>query len=152
MKITKTEELRTHPMEEILNIESGTTMMEHHTIEVDPIQSSSVVDYDEKDDDIEQRLVDIYDLALNQAAIINDEIEMVEGKYKASLAENSAAMLNIALGSVRERSLLKQHKDKLQIATDKINLKKGDKHVTNNNLIVANRNEIMKMLKDNPDL
>jgi hypothetical protein len=152
MKVTIEEKLVSHPMEEFLGIESGTTMIEHKEFEIAPIQQSSVVEYDEKDDDIEQKLDDIYNLALNQVTVMSDELELVEGRYKAGLAETSTQMLTVALGAIRERSLLKQHKDKLQIATDKINIKRGDKNITNNNLIVANRNEILKMIADGDGL
>lgn len=152
MKVTIEEKLISHPMEEFLGIESGTTMIEHQEFAIEPIQSSSVVDYDEKDDDIEQKLDDIYNLALGQVSVISDELELVEGRYKAGLAESSTQMLNVALGAIRERSLLKQHKDKLQIATDKINIRRGDKNITNNNLVIANRNDILKMLADGDGL
>lgn len=148
MKIKKEEKMASHPMEDVLGIEPGTTVMEQHTFEIEPVQESSVVDYDEKDIDIEEKLDDIYNLALNQVAVINDQMELIEGRYRAGLAENSAQMLNVALGAMRERSLLKQHKDKLQIATDKINIKRGDKNITNNNLIVTSQNDLLKMLRD----
>lgn len=148
MKIIKKEEFSSHPMEDVLGIESGTTIVEQHSIEIEPIKPSSIVDYDEKDDDIEQRLMDIYDLALNQAAVINDQLEIIEGRYKAGLAENSAQMLNVALGAMKERSMLKRHKDTLQISLDRLDLKRTEKNITNNNLVVADRNAIMRMLKD----
>ena len=68
-------------------------------------------------------------------------MEKVEGKYKARVGEVTATMLNVALGTVREKRMMKEHKDKLS----------PNKHqgTINNTLIVgdsvmADRNELLR--------
>ncbi len=144
MKVTTEEKLTSHPMEDVLGIEPNTTITEYR--EIVPDTPVEMPHYDEKDDEIEYKLEEIYTIALDSASTIADEMEQVEGRYKASLAETATQSLNIALGSVREKRLLKEHKDKLQLQASKTKI--PGNITTNNNLIVANRNEILKMLSD----
>jgi len=127
-----------HPMEEILNIESNTTIVPRieHTSEL-------VVDdqYDAKDDEIDKQIQDIYDAAMGAFETQMEEAELVEGKYKARNGEVAVQFLNTALSAAREKSGLKQHKDKIAIAQNKL---KGGPSTVNNNLIVADRNELLK--------
>ncbi len=131
-------------MEDVLGIEIGSTVIEYTELTPDPIIESPL--YDDKDMEIEEKIEEVYGLALGTASIVTDEIERVEGRYKASLAESATQSLNIALGAIREKRMLKEHKDKLQIAANKSKI--PNNMTTNNNLIVANRNEILKMLAD----
>ena len=133
-------------MESVLGIETGTTITEYK--EILPETPVDMPHYDDKDDEIELKLEEIYGLALGTMSMVSDEIERVEGRYKSGLAETSTQLLNVALGAVREKSLLKQHKDKLLVANNKLAIKGPNSITTNNNLIVANRNEILKALAD----
>ena len=143
MKRLTTEKIITHPLEEVFNIESATTVAEY-TIGV-PDEIVQLPDYDSKDNEIESKLEEIYTVAMNQVGIVADEIERVEGKFKARMGEVTATMLNVALGAVREKTILKVHKDKLM--TEKTNTAVQRGNVTNNNLVVtADRNEILQML------
>jgi len=146
MKIKTEEKFVTHPMENELGLDFGTTIMEYK--EIIPEIPVDMPQYDEKDDEIELKLEEIYGLALGTMSMVSDEIERVEGRYKSGLAETSTQLLNVALGAVREKSLLKQHKDKLVVANNKLTQKGLGNNVTNNNLIVANRNEILKAIAD----
>lgn len=129
-----------HPLEEVLDIEPGTTLVEYQ--EVVPLEAVVMPNYDDKDVEIESRLEEIYSVAMGQVSVIGDEIERVEGKYKARMGEVSATMLNVALGAVREKSALKMHKDKLTPTQG------SGPQTVNNNLIVADRNEILRALLD----
>ena len=105
----------------------------------------SLPDYDEKDNEIETKLEQIFTIAMNQVTIVADEIGRVEGKYKARMGEVTATMLAVALGAVREKTVLKVHKDKLM--STKTNTAQQRGGVVNNNLIVtADRNEVLRML------
>jgi hypothetical protein len=146
MKIKTEEKFIGHPLEEVLGIEAGTTITEY--TEIVPDKPVEMPFYDEKDDEIEMKLEEIYGLALGTMSMVTDEIERVEGRYKSGLAETSTQLLGVALGAVREKSMLKQHKDKLVVANNKLSLKGPNSITTNNNLIVANRNEILKALAD----
>lgn len=141
MKLTTKEKAIEHPMEEVLDIFAGTTVVEYH--EVEPAEPVIVPQYDAKDNEIEGRLEEIYAVAMGGVATISDEMDRVEGKYKARIGEVTATMLNVALSAVREKAALKAHKDKLTPVAGA-----GGTHTTNNNLVVADRNEIMRMLMD----
>lgn len=132
-----------HPMEEALGIEAGTTLSEYK-----PIQPAAVVEheaYDDKDVSIEEKIEEVYAMAMSNAEVLSDEIERVEGKYKARMGEVAATMMNVALGAIREQSSIKQHKDKLKPGSGSVN--GSNNTITNNNLVVANRNEILELLK-----
>lgn len=140
MNITTHQKLIDHPLEEVFDIETGTTMVEYK--EVIPDEVVVMPTYDEKDNEIEGKLEEIYTVAMDQVSVISDQIERVEGKFKARMGEVTATMLNVALGAVREKSVLKMHKDKLTPTPGSAT------HTTNNNLIVADRNEILRALLD----
>ena len=89
-----------------------------------------------------EKLEEIYTVSMGNVEVIADEMERVEGKYKARIGEVTATMLNVALGAVREKAQLKMHKDKLPKNGG------GGAQTVNNNLVVADRNEIIRMLLD----
>ena len=138
MKLTTREKEIEHPMEDILDITPCTTVVEYKEVEPSPIVPMPT--YDAKDDEIEGKLEEIYAVAMGSVETIGDEMERVEGKYKARIGEVTATMLNVALGAVREKAALKMHKDKIQPVTS------GGPQTVNNNLVVADRNEILQML------
>ena len=131
-----------HPMERVLDLEPCTTLTEYS--EVVPDTPVEHIAYDEKDNEIETKIEEVYTLAMESANSLADEIEMVEGKYKARMGEVSATMLNVALSAVREKRQLKEHKDKVSGSPRGA---PGGKTV-NNNLIVADRNELLRMMLD----
>ena len=111
MKRIHTDKLVTHPLEEAFGIEPGTTVSE--VIVAVPDEVSVMPDYDQKDIEIEAKLEEIYATAMGQVVIISDELDRVEGKFKARMGEVTATMLNVALSAVHEKTILKVHKDKL---------------------------------------
>ena len=125
-----------HPMEDVLNIESGTTPMTkvERTSDLVPTEA-----FDEKDVEIEEQFQEVYDSAMGAFEGQMDEAELVEGKYKARNGEVAVQFLNAALAAAKEKSGLKQHKDKLSVAKGKIS--GGGR---SNNLIIADRNELLK--------
>ena len=133
-----------HPLENTLDIEQNTTQID--VIERQT-QLSTHDEYDKKDGEIEQQLQEIYDLALEgyEQQTINGNT--VEGKYKARVGEVAAGFLNTALGAIREKNLQKKYKDRNVLDKNKI---KDKNQVTNNNLIISDRNEILKMLQNSP--
>lgn len=139
MKLTTREKEIQHPLESVLDITPCTTVVEYK--EVEPAAVVQMPTYDAKDDEIEGKLEEIYAVAMGNVEAISDEMERVEGKYKARIGEVTATMLNVALGAVREKTALKMHKDKLTPVAGGT----GPQTV-NNNLVVADRNEILQML------
>jgi hypothetical protein len=140
--IVKTDErLITHPFEEILDITPHSTLTEFREIVVDtPVEMPN---YDQKDDEIEQKIEEVYALALGTVSLLSDSIDTVEGRYKASLAEQASANLGIALGAIKEKRLLKEHKDKLHSSRSK---GPAPGNITNN--IIGSRNDILQLLQD----
>lgn len=131
-----------HPLEDILDIEPCTTVVEYK--EFVPAEVIPAPNYDAKDSEIEDKLEEIYTIAIGNVGVISDEMERVEGKYKARIGEVTATMLNVALGAVKQKADLKMHKDKL--AVDKHSA--GTPHTVNNNLVVSDRNSILRALID----
>lgn len=139
-KIVETKEKTIeHPLENVFDIAPGTTVVEYK--ETVPAEVVAMPNYDPKDDEIEEKLEEIYTVAMDQVSAISDEMERVEGRHKARIGEVTATMLNVALGAVREKRVMKEHKDKLRPAGA------GPQTVNNTlNVVTADRNEILKML------
>ena len=137
---TETKEIEVaieHPLEEIFDIESGTTLMPR-TEKTTELTVSE--EYDNKDNEIENQFQEVYDAALSAFEDQVAEAEVIEGKYKARNMEVGVQLLNTALAAAKEKSGLKQHKDKTAIAKGK--LTRGG--TTNNTLIVADRNDLLR--------
>lgn len=139
MEVIKKDKLIEHPLEGVFDIEPGTTMVEY--TEALPAPVVPMENYDDKDNEIEQKLEEIYTIAMEQATAVGDEMERVEGKYKARMGEVSATMLNVALGATREKMSLKMHKDKLKPASGP-----GVINNTQVNVIAATQSEILEMV------
>lgn len=129
-----------HPMEGVLDIEEGTTNVPavKRTSEV-----AVAVTYDKKDSEIDEQFQEIYDLSLEAYEIQAQEAELVEGKYKARAGEVAAQYLTIALNAAKDKATLKINKDKSTIQAEKLS---GSGKLTQNNLIVGDRNDIIKAL------
>jgi len=143
MKVMKKEKIVEHPLEAEFDIEPMTTPVEYNVVVPDEVVE--VVGYDEKDNEVEEKLEEIYAVAMGQVEVIADEMERVEGKFKARVGEVTATMLNVALGAVREKRMLKEHKDKLGVTAKNA----GTPNTLNQNLIVADRNDILRTLMGN---
>jgi hypothetical protein len=139
---TETKEIEVvieHPLEEIFDIESGTTIIPRTEKTTELVASE---EYDDKDNEIENQFQEVYDTALAAFEDQVAEIEILEGKYKARNMEVGVQLLNTALAAAKEKSGLKQHKDKTAVAKGKL----SGKTVNHNNLIVADRNDLLKTL------
>lgn len=129
-----------HPLEKVFGIEAGTTMLP--TI-VRTTELAVVHTYDEKDVEVEGQFQEVYDAAMGAFESQMQEAELVEGKYKARAGEVSVQFLNTALEAARSKSTMKQHKDKIMATT--VSRPPG---TVNNNLIVADRNDLLRNLKN----
>lgn len=128
-----------HPLEKVFGIEQGTTMLPtiQRTTELTVVQS-----YDDKDKEVEGQFQEVYDAAMGAFETQSQETELVEGKYKARSGEVAVQYLNTALEAARSKSHMKQHKDKL------VTTAAGSPKTVNNNLIVADRNDLLKNLRN----
>ncbi len=129
-----------HPLESIFDIEPGTTVVENIKITT-PVEEND--EYDNKDRGIEDQLQTISDTAMSTFDSLQGGAQGAEPKYQARIHEVAVQYLNAALTALKERSMLKQHKDKLSVA--KQELKKPS--TINNNLIV-DRNTLLKMISE----
>lgn len=129
-----------HPMEEVLDIEPGTTVATVVERSTDLVVAP---EFDEKDNEIEGQMQEVYDAAMGAFDTQAADSELIEPKYRARNQEVAVQFLNTALNAAKEKSTLKQHKDKVSIAS----VKAANAGTTNNNLIVADRNDILKHLQ-----
>ncbi len=127
-----------HPLEEVFNIEDGSTLV---PATVRSTEMTVTQQYDPKDNEIEGQFQEVYDAAMGAFESQFQESEVIEGKYKARAGEVAVQFLNAALAAAQSKSQLKQHKDKLVTAV------RGPSTV-NNNLIVGDRNDILRKLRD----
>lgn len=141
MEQVKKEKQIAHPMEDVLGIESGSTVIEY--TEMVPAVPVAAPTYDAKDDEIEEKIEEVYASAMGRMAAVGDQMDLVEGKYKARLGEVAATMLNVALGAIREKRELKKHKD---VTAVKQTEAQTPSNVTNNNVVVT-RNDLLDMLR-----
>lgn len=134
-----------HPMEAILDIEEGTTMVPTVQRTTEPAVTKQ---YDEKDAEIDSQFQEVYDLSLEAFEFQSQEAELVEGKYKARNGEIAAQYLNIALNAAKDKATLKINKDKITLAEKKVT----NANASTTNLIVGDRNDILKTLLQQTDV
>jgi hypothetical protein len=139
---TKTKTI-SHPLDDTFDIVPNTTVVEY--TEAVPAVIVEMPNYDVKDDEIEGMLQTVFDTAMLNAEDAADSMGQVEGKYKARVGEVSAANLSVALGAASTKAQLKMHKDKLQANTRA----PGAPNTVNNNLIITDRNELLRKIIKN---
>ena len=131
-----------NPLEEVFDIENGTTMTEY--TETLPVQTVKPENYDDKDKEIDEQLQEIYESALAQFETQSEEARQVDGKYKARNGEVAIQALNTALHATRTKAEIKVNKDKIELKERTA----GGPRTLNQNLIVADRNELLKILEE----
>lgn len=127
-----------HPLEEVFDIERGTTMI---TREEQVTELVTTEDYDDKDVEIEEQFQEVFDKAMSGYERIQDECEDIEGKYLPRMMEVGVQHLKMALDAADAKAKMKDLKDKLKAKT---NTAKNPKSV-NNNLIIS-REDLLKTL------
>ena len=138
-----------HPLESVFNM--GDDAMEiddrYEMAEV-PVQATvqpTEPPVDHKDDDdklIEQRIDDVYDAAMQTFQNQTAYTEIVEPRYAARNAEVAANYLNIALAAANSRAKVKTDRKRANQAF--VPYANGGK--TTNNIVIADRNQILKMI------
>jgi hypothetical protein len=132
------------PLEDIFNIEAGTTIVEYEeTVGTDLVETEA---YDDKDNEIESQFQEIYDKALDAYTDQIAQNETLEGKYVARNSEVAAQFLNTALNAVKEKSNVKIQKDKL-VKKSAIGNVDGDVNLYQNNMVL-DRNELIAMFRE----
>ncbi len=135
----KADKIITHPCEEVFDIEEGSTILtvqEPRSTEL--VQSNN---YDNKDSEIEEQYQEVYDKAMDAFDDIQNDMEGIEGKFKARNNEVGVQFLNSALSAAKEKSRMKEHKDKLNTGTGG-----SAEGIVNNTQINVSTSDIIKML------
>lgn len=148
MTSTKVVKQTGHPLEDIFGLPSGTT-------EVSVIQRNAQlvehVDFDDKDNEIEEQFQEVYDVAMST---FENQVEMLERaetdpKYVARQMEVAAQFLNTALAAAKEKANLKTTKDKLLAAQRTGQGGSGNvPSVGNGEPVVMSHSALLKMLKE----
>ncbi|MHA2402104.1 MAG: hypothetical protein ACXADH_03855 [Candidatus Kariarchaeaceae archaeon] len=136
-KKTETEKEINHPLEEVFNIEESTTVVPYVEVKTDLVPYEP---FDVKDEEIEQQLQDLYDMALEAFENQQVDADTIEPKYKARNAEVAVQYLRAALDAAREKRQLKEHKDKVTV-------KEKGAGTINNNLVVSH-SEMLDLVEE----
>jgi hypothetical protein len=137
-----------HPLESVFNmgedameIDERYAMAEVPAVAVQPEEAPK----DHKDEDdvlIEQRIDEVYTVAMETFQNQTAYMEIVEPRYAARNAEVAANYLNIALAAANSRAKVKSDRKRANQAF--VPYAAGGK--TTNNIVVANREDIIKMI------
>lgn len=138
-KKTETEKEILHPLEQVFDIEENTTVVPYTERKTDLVRHEP---YDEKDDELEEQLQELYDVALEAFEMQQEESDVIDPKYRARNAEVAVQYLKTALEAVREKRQLKEHKDKI--------VTKQTAGTVNNNLVVSH-NDLLDAINDAVD-
>lgn len=143
-KFKETEKQTEHVLEDVFDIEEGTTMVPY--TEREPTVLVEHETYDDKDKEIEGQLQEVIDHALEAFENTSETAEDVEPQFKARNQEVAAQFLNTALQAINSKSSIKQQKDKLE----KMIAKGGAGGQVTNNIIV-DRNDLLRALQQPED-
>lgn len=133
MKKITSEKLVEHPLESAMGISPGSTVIQTVEHSVEKVETEL---FDEKDESNENELDSIIEQSLDVFELFKDEIETSEDRFKARMGEVGLSYLNLAREAIKDKMALKAHKEKL--------LNKAKPGKTVNNLIVADRNSLLK--------
>lgn len=129
-----------HPLEEVFDIEAGTTVVTRTEAIPAPVVATEI--YDEKDIEVEGQFQEVYEAAMTAFEATTNSIETIEPKFRARNEEVAVQYLTTALAAANAKAVVKQHKDKLVVAQAKATTP----HTVNQNLIVDDRNNILRAL------
>lgn len=150
------EDYRTHPLESVLNIEEGEFFNNKEKFEsimsetlpsivapseIAPIEAPPK---DEEDITIDKNIDIVYDKALSAFNTQTEMVEIVDPRYSARTAEVAANYLNIALNAMAVKSKVKG--ERIRRGQSGFTPYANGAKTVNNQLIVADRNSILRMM------
>ena len=147
MKFTKTVEMEEHPYEDIFDLPKGSTETTH--VVAADVPAVEYEPYDDKDKEIEQQFQDVYQMAVTAFADQAGLLKNMEDKQIARNMEVANGFLNTALAAIKEKAKLKHDKDS---SRTKPPTTPNNVTVTNNTAIYADRNDILDMYRNNPEM
>lgn len=135
-----------HPLDSVFGISEGETEDEiDSNYEMIEAQQQASPPQDIKDEDdklVEARIDEVYGAAINAFNQQVSYTEIIEPRYAARNAEVAANYLNIALAAANSRAKVKV--DRKRSNSSFVPYSPGGK--TTNNILIANREEILKMI------
>lgn len=140
-----------HPLESVFNMGENEMDIEQEygmteTPKNDVVYSEDNPPPDIKDADdkiIEERIDEVYDAAMGAFNNQTAYIEVIDPKYAARNAEVAANYLNIALAAANSRSKVKTDRKRANQQFVPYGPPGGK---TTNNIVIADRNQILKMI------
>mgnify|MGYP000958940044 CR=1 FL=1 len=133
-----------HAFEDVLGVPANTTEIARTRV---TSELTVGADYDEKDIEIEEDIVDIQDKALELHETMLDAIDGAEQSKKARLAEVAGQLLNTALSATEKRRVMKQHIDLLK-QKDRVLSSRGG-NTTNNIAFVGSLEDALRAIDSN---
>lgn len=136
-----------HPLDDVFNIDNSEMDIEKEyamaNVPVQAVPAEAPQDVKDEDDIlVEKRIDEVYDAAITAFNNQTAYTEIIEPRYAARNAEVAANYLNIALAAANSRAKVKV--DRKRANQSFVPYNPGGK--TTNNIIVANREEILKMI------
>jgi hypothetical protein len=138
-----------HPLESVFGLEEGLTDISQDYAVAEAVSNDLVAAQpegpqpDHKDEDdvlIEQRIDEVYTMAIETFQQQTAYMAVIEPRYAARNAEVAANYLNIALAAANSRSKVKTDRKR----ANQVFIPHAGK--TTNNLVIANREDILKMI------
>lgn len=147
MKKTKTENPILNPLDELFNTdphgdEESTEIQEYDEITEGELAEMAEPPREEKDEEdkaIDAKLDQVYDVALETFQQQTEYTQIIEPRYAARNAEVAATYLTIALNAVATKAKVKGDRKRNAAFIPFANK-------TQNNVVVASREEIMRMI------
>lgn len=136
-----------NPLEDVFNMRESIDIEAEYGMTEVPAQAEQPegppVDHKDADDTlIEERIDEVYDAAMDAYKAQQGYLEVIEPRYAARNAEVAANFLNIALSAANSRAKVKT--DRKRANQSFVPYANGGK--TTNNILIADRNEILKMI------
>lgn len=98
------------------------------------------------------RIDTIYDTAMSAFITQTQMAQTIDPKFSARSAEVAAQYLNIALNAVQVKTHNKRERFKLKMKNSSGGAPTVNGDITNNNIVVADRNDLLKMLQKQPQI
>jgi len=136
----------THPLETLLNLDPSDNSLdietEYAVATAAPVPAPAPTEKDDEYVEVDKKIDTVYDAALAAFKNQTEYTEIIEPRYAARNAEVAANYLNIALNAAATRARVKTDRRR---ASGFAPFNNGGK--TTNNFIVADRNEILRMVQ-----
>lgn len=147
--------LPNHPLQDVFNMGDDPMSIDDRyemvpVPEGTPAPEGPPVDHKDEDDVlIEKRIDQVYDSAMEAFQTQQSYLEIIEPRYAARNAEVAANYLNIALQAANSRARVKTDRKRANQQYVPYANQPGGK--TTNNFLIANREEILKMITVDSD-